>query len=368
MGGSPLVVAACVGVACVIFYIQLRHWIFVVLALLPPVTVLASAAFLRPHSLDWAFIASLFGTMCALSLGDRMVRGVSAGLRGRERASEASRFVTFAVGPVLAAYLVLLGVSAVVLHAWDAYTAVAFLFLAGFAAAFAGAWLCAFYPFSEQFIARANAAREWRERMLEQFFPAMQPRWALSVTGIAIVLGAVAVFGIRDAHVHWMMGVAFCFAGSVAFALAGFAVVARDWRMAAALTLATAFTGTLLFWALIRHNPFPDFFMAVAMLMVSSVPLSVTAARARQLVREGDDIASALAAAGRGEGAVAVALCLVAGSAGLLASAASATLSPALVFAVSSTFSALLLFPALAIAIQTLLPRYRTVDEVYGRR
>jgi hypothetical protein len=368
MGELALVLAACAGVPCVVFYFLLRHWIFAVLALWSPLVVFLIAALFRQHGPDQALVASLFGTMCALSLGDHVVRGVSAGLDPRTGSFSATRFVTLAVGPLLAAYLLSLGVDAVVLHEWRICAVFALLFAAGFAAAFAGNWLCAFFPFSEQFIARANAAREWRERMLEQFFPAMQPRWAFSVTGIAMVLGAVAAFGIRDAHVYWSARVAVCIPVSVVFIFAGLCAVARNWRVAMALALTTVFNGTLLFWALMRHDPYSDPFTTGAMLMVSSVPLGLIAVRLRLYLREGDDIAAALAVAIGDEGAIAAAMGVIAGVAGLLAVASFAMLSPALVFAVSSTFAALLLFPALAVALYTLVPRYRTVDDVFGRR
>jgi hypothetical protein len=368
MGGSALVVAACVGVSCAVFYIQLRHWIFALPALVPPIAVFSSAALLRQNAMDQALIAALFGTLCALSLGDQMIRGVSAGLVRRELASKASRFVMFAAGPVFTAYLLSLCADALILDDWHTCATIALLFAVSFAVAFAGLWFCAFVPFSEQFVARANAARERRARMLEHFFPTIQPRWAFSMAGISVVLGAIAVFGIRDAHVHWIARIAYCFPLGLFFALMGFGVIAREWRMTAALILATLFSGTLLFWAFMRRDPYPDLFSMGAMLALSSVPLNVIAARARQYMREGDDTASALAAAIRCEGATAVALGAILGLTGLLATATYAALSPALVFALSSMFAALLLFPALTITIYTLFPRYRTVDEVFGRR
>jgi hypothetical protein len=223
-------------------------------------------------------------------------------------------------------------------------------------------------PFSEQFIARANAARERRERMLETYFPEIPSRWALSVTGIAIVLGTVAVFGIRDAHIQWTGPAALSLSADAALMLAGFAVLARDWRMTVALTLANLFVGVLLCWMDARLYPYPKALTLPAMLILSAVPLGMIAARARVYLREGADVAAALATAVRDEGTIAIALGIAVGVPAIAAAFLFVALPPALVFAITSAFSALLLFPALTIAIHTVLPRYRTVDEVFGKR
>lgn len=368
MGELALVLAASVGVPCVLFYFLLRHWVFVVLALAPPVSVLTALVLLRGHGTDQALVASLFGTICALSLSDQLARGMSAGFHRGELITGTSRPTAFAAGSVLLSYFLFLCCEAVIVHDWRDPAAVGLLFLTAFFAAFAGHLFGALFPFSEHAIARANAGREWRERMFDRFFLAMPPRWAFSVTGIALVLSAVAGFGIRDAQVHWMAHAPLDCAAGLVFAFAAFAVVARDWRMTAALTLTTAFTGILVLWALARCNPLPDLSTVGAMVMLSSVPLSVIAARARLYAREGDDTASALAAAVRDDGVIAIALGAIICAAGLAVTAMSAVLSPVLVFAVASAFSALLLFPALTVAIYSLFPRYRTVDEVFGRR
>ncbi len=368
MGGLALVFAACVGVPCAIFYGLFRHWFFGALTLVPPLAVFASTIVFRRFDLNLALIASLFGTVCALSFGDRLVRGVSVGRHGHALASETCRLVILAVVPVLTAYALCLSAEVLVLRSWETSAQSVLFFVAGFAAAFGAGWLISFFPFSEQFVARANAAREWREQLLEQFFPPMQSRWAFSVAGIALILGTIAAFGIPDTHIDQAPRIWLCVVIGLAFLAAGFTAIARNWRMAASLTLAASFNGVLLCWALARRDRFLDPITVEATLFLACVPLCLTAACARGYLREGDDVASALSIAVRDAGAAAIALGAMTGWVGVGSTAVFLVLSPALVFSLSSMFAALLLFPALAVAIHSLFPHYRTVDEVFGGR
>lgn len=368
MVGLALVIAACIGVPCVLFYVYLRHWIFIVLAFFPPLVVLMGVIFCGQLSEALTLIAVLFGTIVALSLADGVVRGISTGLVPARAVSLAYRLVAAALVPLFAAYLLMLCVDIFILGDSVSSTIIVAHFMLGLSAALLGASLCAYFPFSEQFIARANAVRERRERLLEKYFPEIQSRWALSVAGIAIVLSTVAMFEARAAHVPWTTGAFLGFSAGIIFMLMGFSALAREWRMALALTLANLFVGVLVFWTSTRLYPDPESFFLPAMLMLSSVPLGIIAVRARSYLKEGNTVTLALAIAVRDEGAIAVVLGIAVGAPGICGMIMSGKLSPALVFAVASTFAALLLFPALTIAIHTLLPRYRTVDEVFGKR
>ncbi|HTT99755.1 MAG TPA: hypothetical protein VMF58_17025 [Rhizomicrobium sp.] len=361
-------IAGCIGIPCVLFYVILRHWIFVVLALWPPILVLTAVVFFGQPNEEQIFTSILFGGVATLSLADEAVRGVCAGFARAKIASSMLRVAVSAIVPLLFAYLLTLCADIFISRDWFASKSLAAQFTFGFAAALTGAWLCAHVPFSEQFIARANAARERRERLLEAYFPEMPSRWALSVTGIAIVLATVALFGIRDAHIRWTVPAALSLSVGAAFMLAGFAVLARDWRMASALTLANLFVGVLLCWVNARLYPHPKSFSLTAMLVLSSVPLGLIAARARIYLSEGAEMVLALASAVRDEGAIAIFLGVAVGVPAVFGALIFLALSPAFVFAIASAFAALLLFPALTIAIHTILPRYRTVDEVFGKR
>jgi len=367
MGELALDAAVYIGIPCAIFYAYLRHWVFAVLALSPPLSVLAVAALIGPDGLGSAIAASLFGTICALLLGDLIARGICAGRSRSEIAFDASQLVLFAVGTLFAAYLLSLWADGFIL-AREGASIYTMLFGAGFSSALVGAWLCSLFPFSEQFIARANSTREWRERTLEHFLPVMHPRWAFSVSGIAIIIGAIAAFGIRDANVRWIAPVAICFPIGAFFALAGFAIVTQQWRMTAAPTLATLFSGTLLVWSYLRLTSFPDPLTVSSMLMISSAPLSVMVVRTLDCVREGDDVAVSLSIAVCEYGAVVIVLGFLAMLRGIHLFALYGMYSGAFAFAIASIFATLLLFPALTIAIYTILPRYRTVDEVFGKR
>ncbi|HVU21314.1 MAG TPA: hypothetical protein VHE09_11335 [Rhizomicrobium sp.] len=367
MGSLALAFAACVGVPCVIFYLYIRHWLFAGLALWPPAAALAVVVACG-GTFDTAANAALLGTFCALTLADESMRQVSAGATPRGIVLGAVRFVASSAGPVIAGYMIFLLASAALFGDGRKAAVTAALVTASVVAAFAGGILCAFFPFSEQSIAAANAAREWRERMFDRFFPEMQTRWAFSITGIAVILGAVAAFGIRDTHAYWTGHPNFCLAIFLLSALIGFAALARAWRMTAALVLTVSFDTALVLWSVSRLERYPDLYAASAMLALSSVPLAVLAVRARRQSREGDEVSASLGASVRDCGAVACALAIMTGLPGLFSTIASGVLSPALVFAVAMLFAALLLFPALTIVIHALVPRYRTVDEVFGRR
>ncbi len=103
-------------------------------------------------------------------------------------------------------------------------------------------------PSGEDFIARANRAREWRERTLENISVAAFARWGFSIFGIGLVFAALAFFGAHlDAHhAPGQFWISLAIAG-VAAAIAS-RIVARDWRRALALVLSLGFVALLGFW------------------------------------------------------------------------------------------------------------------------
>ena len=85
-----------------------------------------------------------------------------------------------------------------------------------------------------------------------------------------------------------------------------------------------------------------------------------------RLLRQGDELLAALAQAFQREGppVVFVGLFLTAVWAG---HAALGLWAPLDFTAILAIFLGLAVFPALAVAIHTLLPRYRSVDDVFGK-
>ncbi|HWA90890.1 MAG TPA: hypothetical protein VG889_12695 [Rhizomicrobium sp.] len=330
----------------IVFYYQLRHVLLAALCLLP-MAAAAAVALALPRAGASAGFAALFGMAAALALGERIVRAVASGTAPRRAVGQANRAVALALGPVLLAALL----SFAVFAAAEAAAS----FAASFATAFAASWLACIFPYTEDFIARANAARERRERMLERAVSAIAPRWAFSIFGIAAVLATVAGFGIRagtvvfDGIAPWLGAVAILF-------LTGFAAALRDGRAALGALLAVSFAVLFLTWSQARLPealPF-DTLTAIGGAALAAVPLALIGARAREAMREGDDLASALTQGLRENGFVAVALALIAAA-------------PVPVFALASLFASLLLFPAATVALHTLFPRRISLEEAFRR-
>ncbi|HEX4859929.1 MAG TPA: hypothetical protein VFV07_01745, partial [Rhizomicrobium sp.] len=225
-------------------------------------------------------------------------------------------------------------------------------------------------PYPEDFIARANAARARRERLFERPTGLSETRWSLSVSGIALVLAAVALFGIRGLHVQIDWHAAEGFAASAALLAAAFAAIARNWRLTLAATLAASFVALLVLWmyARIDAQSFArfDLWLSVALeLIVMSVPVLGLS----RYVNRGETPASAIAMMLREQGPATSVAFLVLGAGAVAGSALFKQFWLVDFMPVLAGFAAaLLFFPAFGNTFYWLLPRYRSVDEVFGKR
>ncbi len=243
------------------------------------------------------------------------------------------------------------------------------------AALFVGLTTLVLFPFvigalrpGEDAIADANRLRESRERRLEVLARAATPRWAVSVLGIVIVIGAIAFFGTPPLVGMWRAQGLLFPATLLVAGLAG-AVGARDWRGFFTVGLAVGFSATLIAaWApggasLGFGNLWLSWNGGGAILPVSAAlcagPCILMAARIAAHRTFDDPLSVAFTLALREVAlpllAFAIVLALVAIRSGLW-------LAPLL-----STVTALLLTPALAAVFELVFAKTRSVEEIYGR-
>ena len=223
--------------------------------------------------------------------------------------------------------------------------------------------------FDENFVARANRVREWRHRICERLTFVTVPRWALSLTGVTFVFLALGWFGAEP-----LIGVLRSQTVlRIAISVLVFAVVAErvagGWREAIAVTLVAAVAALTALWgmALARRGTFyyPG---ALEVAAFAALIAFCGARRAAEFRRGGDDPAEARTRA------------MEEGSGLLFAAAgAIASMTPGLfflqpnyaVYPVAMLFAALggaVLAPAITAAVEVLLHRRHSVEELYGRR
>ncbi len=367
MPAAALALAVFVGGPLAALYVQLRSWPLAAMAWLAPLGALACCLLAPGAQVVALLAAALFAMTCAFALGDGFVRGVCAGIEPRAAVPRAALDTAAAAVPVVAAYglsFVADGIATGGLGAWSLAPAA---FLLAAAAVWAAVWLSTLFPYTEEFVARANLARERRERAFSHLAFATETRWALSICGIAMVLATVAAFGLRGSQPVWTGHDAVPLAVFGAGLCAAFVFVARDWRVGLSAAMAVAFAGLLLLWGMSRlqGGQFLRGTELAGWLAAAALPPAVLVHRLREALRQGDALAPALGRALRRDGFAAVAF------GGIIAAVSVPLLRyfvPWSAFAAASVFAALLLFPALTVAIYTFLPRYRSVDEVFGKR
>ena len=363
-----------------ILYFHLRHAGLSALVLVAPLPFLFAACLLwRRFAGATEVFAEIYvpasyvlGVILAQMVAARIARGICDGLTPRIAVGQALGTPLKVFGPValcFLAWMLLSDVHPFVLENIAAAAAVAL------AAALAGTsivmLLAAAFPYTEPFIARFNHAREERERLMDHLLFVTEPRWSLSLAGVVLIFVALSVFGMRPLQVQadpWLVA---RLALLAVFVLGGALGATRDWRLAIAETLTLFLLGAFGFWAFARgFTPLlrDDVLVVTILLATVAVPLTAFAVAASNCLRDGDDIVFALSHSLQERGAEAVL------SAGLTAvpwivfAAAGASVRSELAIAVTSCFAVPLIFPALAGAIYALLPRYRTVDEVFGKR
>jgi len=223
--------------------------------------------------------------------------------------------------------------------------------------------------FDEDFVARANRLRERRQRLAETMALATTPRWALSFLGIALVFAALGGSG-AEPVLHAARSAEIV---RTAVSLALLAVAAgwatSGWREAVAATFATAVVCLMALWAgaVVAHAPLA--FVCVSAPAALTVFFALHGGRCAATYRRQGEEGSVARQRAMEETAVAQ---VFAGA------GAVAALLPALifhradaVFAVAmllAAFGGILFAPAIAGAVETLLPRRRSVEQLYGKR
>jgi hypothetical protein len=368
-------IAGLVGAVALIAYFELRHWALAALVAVAPLCVPAASVIAPAFNraiLPGAPAAYPFGAAVVLLLGTRIVREVCDGVAPRAAVRHAFAREGTAVALAVAALLLAMLAGAALDPGWRAeYEVSALFFAAMLAVVFAASWLSRWFPYSEGFIARANLARERRERLFDRLAPVAETRWALSATGIALLFVVLAVFALRDRHLLWGLNAVASASVAAVLAFVAFLAAARDWRLAAAGTLAFAAQATLVFWSVARGAPSystVDFLETFGLLTIAAAPFGAVAASLGRFLREGDALASAIARTLREPGGAVTASALVAALLGLTFTLSRWFLSPVLVVSIATPAVVLLVFPALATVVYRLLPRYVSIDEALGKR
>ncbi|MGC9954363.1 MAG: hypothetical protein ABSD21_08820 [Rhizomicrobium sp.] len=225
--------------------------------------------------------------------------------------------------------------------------------------------------FDEAFVVAANRARERRQRLLEKIAMIAVPRWGMSIAGIALVFVALAWFGAEPAFsfVHFANAEALLAASlGLTFALA--VPACGGWREGFAATVVAGLAGLVALWGFAAIGIMAPT-SPVGVLELVSVALFLAFCGARRAAahrRLGDDPPIARLRAVEDLGGPQF-FAILGGLGALLpvvvVHPAYAAYMVALVFAGAG---ALGFAPALTTACELLLPRRRSVEELYGRR
>jgi len=344
-----------------VLYLYLRHALLTVLTLSVP---LLGGIFWSLNAdgavAEFIFAAAAFGTVLFFLVAERMARAVCAGTAPRKAVADAVKTVVPAGALAVAAPLLpALAIGRVAgLRALAPASVAVILELAWLGAAL---WMAAVVPYTEDFIAAANRAREARQGAAAWFAPLAESRWALAVAGIAAMLATIALLRLRSLpapHHGRVFGAA---AAIVLFAAAlGWM---RDWRLAVAAVLSLAVCGL---WLAGFAGEFRWPVLALALAAVL-VPLAVFGRCWSGEIRAGAEPAESLQPVFVGEAppvAMCAALILVLGLGWSRAGSHSLLLPLAGAWIALGLFA----FAAFAIALHALLPRYRSVEDVFGKR
>ena len=227
-----------------------------------------------------------------------------------------------------------------------------------------------FLHFDEGFVTAANRVRERRQRLFEKIAMTAVPRWGMSIAGIALIFVALAWFGAEPAFSFVRFAnapVLFAVSLGLTFALA--VPVCAGWREGFGATVAAGLAGLVALWAFAAIGKMtPASAVGVVELLSLALFLAFCGARCAAAYRRlGDDPAIAKLRAVEDLGGPQL-FATLGGIAALLpfiaVHPANAAYAAALAFAGAG---ALGFAPALATACEMLVPRRRSVEELYGR-
>lgn len=370
--GALFLTAASLGIGAGIAFLHLRHVGLSAIAALSPLPGMIAASLIAA-GLSYSQLLAVygFGYVAAACLCGAVVRGVlnNEQLAAAARMALARGFAPTLLAALVAAALVvsLLFREARLSGAVEACEVVA---AAVSVLAFVPFTAC-IVPFGEPFFAAANRARERRERLLHLAAWAAQPRWGLSLAGIAAVFAVLGWFGAWPFVARSALYLELALWGAALLPVFLMAWgIGRDWRGAAAVTLALGALTLLSLWLWGRaagHLTAAAFAESAVATSAGFVPMLMLLGQLRRYRQAGDEAAVARLRAVEELGV----------AAGFGAAGAAAAIAPWIVLHGSiATLAALYLFagaaavlavPAIATALDAVLPRRRSLSQLYGR-
>ena len=228
-----------------------------------------------------------------------------------------------------------------------------------------------FLRFDEAFVAGANRAHERRQLIFEKVATVAVPRWGASIAGITLILIALAWFGAEPAlshlHVESAQGLT---AASAGLMFLSATVACGGWREGLSATIVAALVCLMALWGFaVADKPEPVPLVEDLELVSLALFLVFCGARRARVYRLlGDDPAIARLRAVEELGGP-QSFAVLGGIVALLPNAfvhpATAACEVALFFA---GVGGVALAPAIVTACETLFPRRRSVEELYGGR
>ncbi len=327
--------------------------VLVLLAILPARDVLVAAGY-------------CLGLTISILVGETVAASIVAGKTGARAARHMARRNSRLIGAVLAVFLVPALASAWILGGQAWLDAGAACVLAAVSAGVTVWLITAGCEYGEEFVARANRSHERFARLFAPILPVARPRFGFSVFGIACVTGAIAFFGAT--HLVFPFGIWAPIFIALPAIVSSYAVL-HDWRRSFAVLLSTTLAAQIGLWSLARMGvaigPSTQIVLLVAVCIVFALQLFVANEACQAIATEDDVVASSE----RSIETKAMAVC-VAGLAGIAATLPFAWSAPGAwsCFAVAvfgGAVSAIVFQPAIAITIESVLPRAATVAARY---
>ena len=365
--------AAMLAAAAIIALSRFRHPVLAAaaaLAPLPGVSLIFCGTFATPFSTAASALGALiyaFGFSIALFAGDGFAARVADGDEPRTAVMLTLRNGVRFLAPM---FVVVLGLPAVLAVAEPQRIALPLLLAAGNVLAAVSAWLVvplagSFLSASEDFIARTNRLREDWTRRFEPVAAVARAPWAMSATGILLVLLVLGIFG--SAKLGATGDLRLDAAGVAIVILVAALLAGRNWRRAFAVAAVT--TGALIYalWGFARTGAAFDAQLMLSTAGLCAICFAPIAAVAVAAILSGrDDAASASEAGILGLGPAAAtgifgALVILAPWYGEFGTAY-VGFALAIVFAAAG---ALAFHPAVTGALEDIAPRRQTLAERY---
>ncbi|HEX3674113.1 MAG TPA: hypothetical protein VHU87_07540 [Rhizomicrobium sp.] len=360
---APLQLGAAFLILAAAAFLLVRHIGLAAVALLAPlagwpVALLLAAVFVPdvPYLIVQAF-GFLPGFFAAAVLAACMASRIADGHTPDTAARGAARDLTFpllcALAPALCTPMFVAGSFAL--------TELIAVGVCGVFALLAVPLAVSLLPFGEDFVARFNRIHERRVRSAAWLAPIAEPRWAWSLSGVAVVLLALGYFGTVPHTIAWSGRVALAWGIAAVVLLAVAAVAMRDWRRVLATVLCYPPLVFLSLWPIRLVWTNPDASLgALQILGFGATLVFAASAFAASLAREDRGTASARTLEQQGATIAAVTLATALAAAVLMPTA----LPLALVVLIWGA-GALVFPPAFNTALESLFPTREAIAARY---